>query len=331
MKFTSSIIVALCSTMAAVGNAQTIVDIAQSTGVHETLVSLVGQAGLVETLSGDGPLTVFAPTDDAFAALPESAGKFTTEEWSAHLTDILTYHVHAGDVRAAALTADMPVPMVNGESATITTLDPPTIDNSVISGPDNVATNGVVHVVDSVLLPTSATATIVDIATAEAVADTFGTLVKAVLAGDLAGTLGSEGPFTVFAPTNEAFAKIDEATLTMLLSEEGKDQLVDILTYHVYPGLVYSTQLKSGEITMVNGDSATVDAKAGTIEGAKVIGDQILASNGVIHAIDTVIMPPADDATTAPETPVEDSSASMLSIGSAFAAILSTAAAFMVL
>jgi len=188
MKFASAIVALAVSSVA---HAQTIVDIAQSTGVHETLVALVGQAGLVETLSGDGPLTVFAPTDDAFAALPEAAGKFTTAEWSAHLTDILTYHVHAGDVRSGALAVDLPVPMVNGGTATITSLDPPTIDQSVISGPDNVASNGVVHVVDSVLLPTSATSTIVDIATADAVADTFGTLVQAVLAGDLAGTLGT--------------------------------------------------------------------------------------------------------------------------------------------
>merc|ERR1712232_691566 len=193
--------------------------------------------------------------------------------------------------------------------------------------------NGVVHVVDSVLLPTSATSTIVDIATADDVADTFGTLVQAVLAGDLAGTLGSDGPFTVFAPTNEAFAKVDEATLTFLLSAEGKDQLVDILTYHVYPGVVYNTNLESGEVTMVNGDAATVDADMATIAGAKIMGDQILAPNGVIHAIDTVMMPPADDATPAP-APVEpeDSSAvSMMSIGSAVAALFSSAAAFMVL
>jgi len=145
--------------------------------------------------------------------------------------------------------------------------------------------------------------------------------------------VGSDGPFTVFAPTNEAFAKVDEATLTFLLSAEGKDQLVDILTYHVYPGIVYNTNLESGEVTMVNGDAATVDAEMGTIAGAKIMGDQILASNGVIHAIDTVMMPPADDATPAPvpEEPEESSAVSMMSIGSAVAALFSSAAACMVL
>lgn len=123
------------------------------------------------------------------------------------------------------------------------------------------------------------------------------TLVKAVEAGDLAGTLKSEGPFTVFAPTNEAFASLPEGTLESLLKPENKDQLVKVLTYHVVPGEVKSSDLKDGmtaktvegsEIMFyVSGDGAKVN-------GAKVKTADIMAENGVIHVIDSVILPPTN-------------------------------------
>ena len=121
----------------------------------------------------------------------------------------------------------------------------------------------------------------------------FTTLVAAVKAADLAETLSGEGPFTVFAPTNEAFEKLPEGTVEMLLKPENKEKLVAILTYHVVPGKVMAADVKTMEVETVEGSKANVkvaDDKV-MIDGAEVIATDVEASNGVIHVIDTVIMP----------------------------------------
>ena len=122
----------------------------------------------------------------------------------------------------------------------------------------------------------------------------FSTLVTALKAADLVGTLSAAGPFTVFAPTNAAFAKLPKATLAKLLKPENKEQLKKILTYHVVSGAVRSNQLKSGKVATVEGGNVTVkiSGKKVRVNNAKVIMADVKASNGVIHAIDTVLMPP---------------------------------------
>lgn len=125
-------------------------------------------------------------------------------------------------------------------------------------------------------------------------AGTFETLVAAVSAADLVDTLKSEGPFTVFAPTDEAFAALPEGTVATLLKPENKDQLVAILTYHVVPGKVMSTDL-SDDMTAatVQGGDITIDLDNGVmVNNATVTAADIETSNGVIHVIDTVILPP---------------------------------------
>jgi uncharacterized surface protein with fasciclin (FAS1) repeats len=143
--------------------------------------------------------------------------------------------------------------------------------------------------------PATATAaaqgTIVDVAAAS---DTFKTLVAALTEAELTEVLKGEGPFTVFAPTDAAFAALPEGTIETLLLPENRDTLVKILTYHVVPGSITSDQIAAGDVTTVEGSAATVavtDNKV-TVEGASVVQADILASNGVIHAIDQVIMPP---------------------------------------
>lgn len=133
-------------------------------------------------------------------------------------------------------------------------------------------------------------ADIVDTAIA---ADGFNTLVAAVKAAGLVETLKGDGPFTVFAPTDDAFAALPEGTLENLLKPENKDQLVAILTYHVVPGKVKSKDVKPMEAPTVNGQTATIKVEDGkvTIEGANVVKTDIYASNGVIHVIDKVILP----------------------------------------
>lgn len=124
-------------------------------------------------------------------------------------------------------------------------------------------------------------------------AGSFETLVAAVKAAGLVETLSDEGPFTVFAPTDEAFAALPEGTVEGLLKPENKDQLVSILTYHVVPAKVKAKDVKAGEAPTVNGQTATIEVTDSgvTIEGAKVVKTDVMASNGVIHVIDKVILP----------------------------------------
>lgn len=135
--------------------------------------------------------------------------------------------------------------------------------------------------------------TIVDIAAGD---KQFTTLVTALKAADLVPTLQGKGPFTVFAPTDEAFAKLPAGTIETLLKPENKAQLVDILTYHVYPGVLTAKdvmKMNGQELKMANGKPAKIEVKDGAvyIDGAKIIVTDIMASNGIIHVIDAVMLP----------------------------------------
>jgi uncharacterized surface protein with fasciclin (FAS1) repeats len=135
--------------------------------------------------------------------------------------------------------------------------------------------------------------TVVDIASAT---DGFGTLVTAVSAAGLVDTLNGEGPFTVFAPTDEAFAALPAGVLDALLLPENKDVLTKILTYHVVPGQVLAADVTDGNVATVEGQTVTLSTADGvTVNGARVIQADVIASNGVIHAIDAVILPPDVD------------------------------------
>merc|ERR1712064_184136 len=171
-----------------------------------------------------------------------------------------------------------------------------------VVGADNLASNGVAHIIDGVLLPPSSLGdskpNIVELAQS---VDDLSTLVAAVVAGDLVETLSSPGPFTVFAPTNEAFGALPAGTLDSLLKPENKDQLVDILTYHELPAQVLSTDLKFFQrVATVEGKNVhVIKSKSGVYVGPsikelnKVVGADNLASNGVAHIIDGVLLPPA--------------------------------------
>merc|ERR1711959_256892 len=174
--------------------------------------------------------------------------------------------------------------------------------NARVTTADVDASNGVVHIIDAVLIPPKMQAEIASqniVELAAATAD-LSTLVAAVKAGDLVDTLSGTGPFTVFAPTNEAFAKLPKATLDFLLKPENKAKLVDILTYHVAAGSVHAADLKNGEkIKTVEGKQ--VEARifgSGKnsyvfINNARVTTADVDASNGVVHIIDHVLIPPA--------------------------------------
>merc|ERR1712100_215946 len=180
---------------------------------------------------------------------------------------------------------------------------PSSKDLKTVTAADNLASNGVAHIIDGVMLPPSKLASekpnIVELAQS---VDDLSTLVTAVVAADLADTLSSPGSFTVFAPTNEGFAALPEGTLDSLLKPENKAQLADILTYHVLPEQVLSTDLKFFQrVETVEGKNLhVIKSSSGVHVGPdlqnlrKVVGANNVASNGVAHIIDGVMLPPAE-------------------------------------
>jgi uncharacterized surface protein with fasciclin (FAS1) repeats len=273
---------------------KTIVEVAAGSEDFETLVAAVKAADLVETLSGEGPFTVFAPTDDAFAKVPKRRLKnLLKPESKERLTAVLTYHVVPGKVMAADVVKLKKAKTVQGSSAQITVSDGKVkIDDANVVKTDIVCKNGVIHVIDAVILPGGKkNKDIVDTAVGEG---SFKTLVAAVKAAGLVETLKGKGPFTVFAPTDEAFAKLTEGTLESLLKPENKGKLTAILTYHVVPGKVMAADVvKLKEAKTVQGSKAKIKVADGKvqIDNANVVKTDIACKNGVIHVIDAVILP----------------------------------------
>ena len=266
---------------------------AQGTGMHDTLVSALSHAGLVGALQGDGPFTVFAPTDQAFTDAGFDLAAFDTDEENATLVDILTYHVVLGAVASDDITDGMTVDAYNGDSLGFT-LSSGTVmvNDATVTQSDLMASNGIIHAIDKVLMPPGDVADIPTVASGTGVHDS---LVAAVIQAELLATLQGDGPFTVFAPTDDAFAAagIDLAALD---NDEGKATLTDILLYHVYAGSVVAGDITEGMMaTMANGDDVTFTLEGGLmVNDANIYPADVTASNGIIHVIDKVLMPPAD-------------------------------------
>ncbi len=265
-----------------------IVDTAANAGQFNTLVAAVKAAGLVETLKGEGPFTVFAPNDAAFEKLPKGTLELLLKpENKEKLTNILTYHVVAGKVMAKDAAKLTEAETVFGQKLSIDATDGVKIDGAKVITTDIECSNGVIHVIDSVILPK-------DIVGVAAGNDDFSTLVAAVKAAELVETLQGDGPFTVFAPNNAAFDKLPEGTVEELLKPENREKLTAILTYHVVAGKVMAADVvKLTEAATVQGQKVKIEVKDGTVhvDGAKVIATDIKCSNGVIHVIDSVILP----------------------------------------
>lgn len=350
-----------------------IVETAIATEGFETLVTALEAAGLVETLQGEGPFTVFAPTDEAFAALPEGTLESLLEDPEGALSDILLYHVVSGSITASDVVNGIggSLAMVNGGTTTLTVETNRLLLNEAGFLVMNLETsNGVIHVIDQVLIPSTPveeateesepaaeeTATEEEAATEEGeavveeaasaasaaeegdavadsegeapaadtggdeateeaateetatdegevaadivetaiAADDFTTLVAAVEAAGLVETLQGEGPFTVFAPTDEAFAALPEGTLDSLL-EDPSGALTDILLYHVVAGKVMAEDvvgLDGESVETVGGSTFVVSiGDTVTVNDANVVTTDIETTNGVIHVIDAVLIP----------------------------------------
>ncbi|MCH5378322.1 MAG: fasciclin domain-containing protein [Planctomycetes bacterium] len=270
---------------------QDIVDVAVSAGSFETLVAAVQAGDLVDTLKARGPLTVFAPTDDAFRRLPEGTLETLLKpENKEQLVSILTYHVIPGRVSAAEAYGLDNASTVNGQRLKVSRRDGRlVVGDANITATDIPCTNGVIHVIDRVLLP--------EYGRIPAVAEqagSFSTLLAAAAAADLVDVLGSDGPFTVFAPTDDAFGRLPDGKVETLLEDENRNQLVDILKYHVVSGRIYSEQAAAaGRASTLQGQSleTSVTANGLQVNDARVVQADLDTANGVIHVIDAVLLP----------------------------------------
>jgi len=294
------------------GGQKNIVQTAVAAGKFKTLVALVKKAGLAGTLSAPGNLTVFAPTDQAFANLKKSDPVLYNEVATNKklLQSVLTYHVVGKRIPAAAAISGakkgLKVKTVQGESISLSFKGGKIVLNGTarVVIPDVKASNGVIHAVGAVLVPPSLsqpapTQSIVQIASGN---PDFSTLVSLVQKAGLVEAISAAGPFTVFAPTNEAFAKLAKAapaTYAAVLADPAL--LAKVLTYHVVAGDIKSAQAiavarQNGTVNALEGESISLSLKDGKLilnGSATVVTANILATNGVIHIIDTVIVPPS--------------------------------------
>lgn len=273
-------------------SAKDIVDTAVGAGQFKTLAAALGAADLVDALKGEGPFTVFAPTDEAFAKLPAGTVEdLLKPENKAKLQAILKYHVVKGEVMADKVTGLKFAETLNGQRVDIAVsygkvkLD----GKSTVTATDIKASNGVIHVIDTVILPE--TKNVVEVAKG---AEQFTTLLAAVEAAGLTSALMGDGPFTILAPTDAAFSKLPAGTVENLLRPENLATLQAILQYHVISGRVYSDQVVKlnsartlgGQTVSINVDGSTVRFNESTVTAV-----DIEAANGVIHIIDAVLLP----------------------------------------
>jgi uncharacterized surface protein with fasciclin (FAS1) repeats len=265
----------------------TILEAAAAAGNFNTLAAALNAADLVGTLSGPGPFTVFAPTDAAFGTVPPGRLAYLLNPVNKpRLQTLLTYHVVAGNLDSSAVLGSPFLTTVSGQRAAI---DPQalTIDGVQISTTDIVCSNGIIHVLDGVMFPELRTVTGMAATTPD-----FSTLFTALQVAGLDDDLETPGPFTVFAPTNAAFAALPAGTLDALINDP--NALGNILLYHATPGRLYAEDVLSQTgFTMLNGGttSITTTSRAAFINGAKITVTDVEVWNGVIHVIDAVLVP----------------------------------------
>ena len=300
-------LIAIIAATAACINVQAkdIVDALEDCGQFKTLVAAVKAAGLVETLKGDGPFTVFAPNDHAFARLPKgTVENLLKPENKEQLKSILTFHV-VGDAKTSCSLRSGEITTVNGAHLKVKRWGNHLFLNNNyarVREADVRFSNGIVHVIDKVMLPprkkTVFTSTAkerksMDIVDTAVAAGKFKTLAAALKAAGLIETLKSKGPFTVFAPTDEAFSKLPKGTVEELLKPENRDKLVNVLKYHVISGKVASADIKEGKAKTVSGKSVRLKLKNDgvMVNKAQVTKADVAANNGIIHVIDTVLIP----------------------------------------
>jgi len=306
-------------------NESTIVETAQGEDSLSSLVAALAKADenedsdLIATLNSNGPFTVFAPTNEAFASLLQnlegfnSLDDFDTEEEKTLLAKILQYHVVSGAAASTDLSDGQTIATVQGENISISLeggvfIGDATDDDAEVIAADVQASNGIVHIIDKVLLPQevlNALAPPQDLVDVVVATESLSALEAAVIKADLVATLKSEGPFTVFAPTDDAFTALltalgdDYNSLDDFDTEEEIALLRDILLFHVIPAKVLAADLVAGEVaTALADNSIEIIAEDDTFvigdaseTNATITGTDIMATNGVAHTINKVLLP----------------------------------------
>jgi uncharacterized surface protein with fasciclin (FAS1) repeats len=290
-----------------------IVGALQKAGTFTTLLAAVEAAGLTEDLRKTNPLTLFAPSDDAFAALPAGAVDGLLADPEA-LSNVLLLHLAPEAILSTDITEPREVETLQGELLAIAPVDGVVkVNDAQVTSADLVAYNGVIHTIDTVLLPPAPAeeaapaeapaeaateaateeAPTMDIIDTAVAAGSFNTLAELLGTANLVDTLKGPGPFTVLAPTDEAFAKLPAATLNLFKFSPAL--LQQVLLYHVFDGALPSSSVVDGlQANALNGQPVTFNVGsdgAVTANGAAVVMADVAATNGIIHAIDTVLVP----------------------------------------
>jgi len=289
MKFLSkTLVLLLIFSHSVIGFSQTITDIVVESPDHNTLETAVIAAGLAGTLAGPGPYTVFAPTDAAFDALGMTTINALLADPSGALTNILLQHVVNGVADGSNIFDGMKISNLAGENLEISTTGGLSVEGITISVADIKASNGVVHVIDAVI---SKPASVVDIIVNSA---DHNTLETAVLAAGLQGALSDpNSTFTVFAPTDAAFAALDPAVLNAALADP-QGLLTQVLTNHVVAGTLEASFISDGlGVSNLSGGALdfAVNGSSVTVNNANIIVTSLQAQNGLVHVIDAVLLP----------------------------------------
>lgn len=277
-----------------------IVQVASANTNFSTLVAAVQTAGLAETLSGTGPFTVFAPTNDAFNRFL-SANSLTADQLLASngLGETLTYHVVGASVPSSAVSAGK-VTSVSGDPFYVSIAPNNEIwinGNAKITATDVAASNGIIHVLDYVITPPTQNIAEIAIASSTAAQPEFTQLVAALVRANLAGAFqgGFDDDFTVFAPTDAAFQNLYAALGVTSVDEIPLETLTAVLQYHVVPARAFSQDLREGASlpTLLTGQNLTVNLSNLQINDSGLVAEalNIHATNGVIHVINKVLLP----------------------------------------
>jgi len=276
-----------------------IVALATSTSDLSTLVTAITTADLTSVLQGDGPFTVFAPTNDAFDNLEDGVLETLLDNPDL-LAEVLQYHVVSGKVMSTDLSNGDVATLLSGKSINVSIMDGVVTlnNNAMVTNVDNEASNGVVHIIDEVLLPEGFELPKDNIVSIASETPSLSILVDALtMFPDLVDALSSDGNYTVFAPTNDAFTALLGIIGQSSLDDVPEDVIERLLKYHV----ISSAALMSGDLTdgqmaatlLSDDDKVTVGISGSdvTINGANVTTANVEASNGIVHIVDAVLVP----------------------------------------
>lgn len=254
-----------------------------------TLVDLVGKAGLAEALSGPGPFTVFAPINNAFTTVDPSILNAILSDITV-LRKVIAYHVVESTLPAALFKNELTPLSASGENLRVNVYDSGDAKTVTINGALKIrtleATNGVIHVINKVLIP-EPESNIIEVLEKKG---NFTTLLTALAVAGLTTTIQNAGPFTLFAPTDDAFRSLPAGTLDSLITN--REELKKVLLSHVASGTLYKRGLSSGLVPVIAGGNvkAAVGFNGAMFGNAQMIETDLFASNGVIHVINSVIL-----------------------------------------